>query len=268
MSTILDRIIADKHPEVHQRQQATPISALQESPLFDRTVYSLRERLSASEGSGIIAEFKRRSPSKGLINGTAEVADVARGYAEAGASGMSVLTDRPYFGGSAADLHAARAAVSLPLLRKEFMVAPYQVYEAKAWGADLILLIAAALSPAQTQELADCAHTLGLEVLLEIHTVEELGHIGPAIDIVGVNNRNLKDFSVSLQTSLDLAPQIPAHCLKISESGLSDPADLPQLQAAGFRGFLMGEAFMKTEDPGGACGQFIAQLQTARSHAA
>lgn len=259
--SILDRIVADKKIEVAQRKTLFPTSYWEASPLFDRKANSLSERLRNST-SGIIAEHKRRSPSKQNINSSLSVSTVAQGYEAAGVCGMSVLTDGKYFGGSLDDLNLARAVTEFPLLRKEFIVDEYQLIEAKAHGADLILLIAAVLSRAEIQQLSTAAQQLDLEVLLEVHNQEELKKsLMPTLDLLGVNNRNLKTFEVSLDISRSLAPLIPDEFVKVSESGISEVAAIQELQAYGYQGFLVGENFMKTEDPGAAARKFINQLE-------
>jgi indole-3-glycerol phosphate synthase len=211
--------------------------------------------------TGIIAEFKRRSPSKGIINDKVTVEEVTTGYAAAGASAISVLTDTEFFMGQSADLLAARRVNTVPLLRKDFMIDEYQVLEAKALGADIILLIAAILTPIEIQVLALLAKSLGLNVLLEVHNLEELQRsINPNVDAIGVNNRNLADFSVSVQTSFDLAEHIPAEFMKISESAISNTTVIKQLKAAGFNGFLIGETFMRHDNPGAAMAEFVKGL--------
>lgn len=258
---ILDRIIADKKNEVALRKSLFPISYWEASPLFDRPLNRLSSRLRSSH-SGIIAEHKRRSPSKQTINTKLSVSEVVQGYDKAGACGLSILTDRKYFGGSLEDLNLARATTTLPLLRKEFIVDEYQLIEAKAQGADLILLIAAVLSREEIQTLSTVAQKLDLEVLLEIHNQEELEKsIMPSLDLLGVNNRNLKTFEVSLETSRALAPLIPDEFVKVSESGLSDIQSIKILQSIGYQGFLVGENFMKTTQPGSAAQEFISQLE-------
>lgn len=255
---ILDTIIAQKQKEVAQARAAVPTSQLEQMPLFGLPRRSLRQSL-ADRPPGIVAEFKRRSPSKGLLNGTAQPEVVVPAYAGAGAAGLSVLTDREFFGGSPDDLMIVRPLVPVPLLRKDFVIDEYQIVEARAWGADVVLLIAANLAPARVRELGQFAQSLGLEVLLEVHNLAELqASLNPHVDVVGVNNRDLKTFVVSLEVSLQLSAHIPAGLAKISESGLQHPDDLATLWAAGYRGFLVGESFMKTADPGLACQQFIA----------
>jgi len=260
MSTILDKILADKVIEVAERKKYVPISELEESPAFLRKCLSLKQSLLASE-SGIISEFKRKSPSKGWIHEEANVVEVTSGYSAAGASGISILTDLPYFGGTSQDLLAARPLITCPVLRKDFVVDAYQLYEAKAIGADVILLIAAALSPKRTLELAKTAHELGLEVLMEVHNVEELEHANEYVDMLGVNNRNLKTFEVSTNVSFELAKLIPDSFVKVSESGISKAETVKELRKAGYNGFLMGENFMKEADPAEALKSFIEQLK-------
>jgi len=259
--SILDQIVADKKIEVAHRKSLFPVSYWEASPLFERKCISLSTRLKASR-SGILAEHKRRSPSKPNINSRLSVSEVASGYENAGVCGMSVLTDGKYFGGSLDDLVIARATTQLPLLRKEFIVEEYQLFEAKAHGADLILLIAAVLTRAQIQQLSTVAQRLGLEVLLEVHNQEELEKsLMPSLDLLGVNNRNLKTFSVSLDTSRHLADQIPNDFVKVSESGISEVASIQELQTYGYQGFLVGENFMKTDRPGEAAQHFINLLE-------
>jgi len=258
--TILDTIIAEKYKEVEAQKAIMPIAKLEKSEIFKRTAFSLKESLMASASSGIIAEFKRKSPSKGIINDKLKVEDVTSSYASAGASGLSVLTDRKFFGGSLVDLMAARQVNRIPILRKDFMVDEYQIIEAKAMGADVILLIAASLNPEQIKKLARCAKSLGLEILFEMHAMEELDKIVEEIDMIGVNNRNLKDFSVDIEHSLNLAQQLPDIFIKVSESGIDSPETIKYLKSKGFKGFLIGENFMKQKDPGKACEEFIKKL--------
>lgn len=257
---ILDTIIAQKKIEVEERKLKTPVSVLEKAGYFKRETLSLKKFLTDENRTGIIAEFKRKSPSKGWINAEADAAQITKAYAENGASGLSVLTDQQFFGGSFADLDKARVN-QVPILRKDFMIDEYQLVEAKSIGADVILLIAANLSVAQVKQLAIAAKKLGLEVLLEIHNEEELGHVCDEVDIVGVNNRNLKTFEVSIQTSIDLSTKIAGDKLKISESGISDVDTIKQLKKHGFRGFLIGENFMKSKDPAIAFASFVKQLK-------
>ena len=255
--TILDKIIADKKVEVDLRKKLFPVHYWEKSPLFESDTYSITSSIQSSS-SGIIAEHKRRSPSKQNINSSLSVIDVAKGYEAAGVSGMSVLTDGKYFGGSLEDLTLVRAVTKLPLLRKEFIVDEYQLLEAKAHGADLILLIAAVLSRKEIETLSTFAQSLGLEVLLEVHSLEEIEKsIMPSLDLLGVNNRNLKTFEVDLNTSRKLAEMIPSDFVKVSESGISATESIQDLKKYGYQGFLVGENFMRTDDPGKSAVEFI-----------
>jgi len=228
-------------------------------PGMDREVRSLRIHLENSS-TGIIAEHKRRSPSKAVINDKVVLTDVVKGYEENGAAGLSILTDTNFFGGSLDDLTLARLQSDLPILRKEFIVDPYQIVEAKAYGADAILLIAACLEEKEIKEFSQFAKSIGLEVLLEIHNEEELKKsLFPSIDLIGVNNRNLKTFEVSIETSKFLADKIPSEFLKISESGLQHHTQIRELKDYGYQGFLMGEAFMKQSNPGEALKHFLSE---------
>jgi indole-3-glycerol phosphate synthase len=253
---ILDKIIESKKVEVASRKLETPVSVLEKAPAFSRKCLSLKQSLLNSE-SGIISEFKRKSPSLGWIHEDADVVDITSGYNASGASGISILTDLEYFGGTPMDLMAARPFISCPVLRKDFVIDEYQLYEAKAMGADVVLLIAAALTVEQTLELAQKAHELGLEVLLEVHNAEEIGHANDFVDMLGVNNRNLKTFEQSIQTSFDLAALIPDKFVKVSESGISKTETVKELRKVGYKGFLMGENFMKEENPTAALARFV-----------
>lgn len=258
---ILDKIVANKKREVQYAKDNTSYTKLEESDFFHRDCYSFKEFLLDPERTGIIAEFKRKSPSKGIINDKVSVKEVTGVYAAAGASALSVLTDRDFFMGRKSDLIAARQANTIPILRKDFMIDEYQIIEAKSLGADIILLIAAILTPEEIQKLAPLAKSLGLNVLLEVHNLEELERsVNPDLDAIGVNNRNLADFTVSVETSYKLAPHIPHEFLKISESAISNPETIKQLKLAGFNGFLIGENFMKQEDPGKAMRDFVSEL--------
>ena len=257
---ILDKIIFDKRNEVALKKSIISISELENSILFGSRTISLSKILRNSN-AGIIAEHKRRSPSKTKINYSFSVEEVVKGYQNAGVCGISVLTDGKYFGGSLDDLLLARASVSIPLLRKEFIIDEYQILEAKAHGADLILLIAAVLTREEIKSLSQFAQSLGLEVLLEVHNLEELQKsIMPSLDLIGVNNRNLKTFEVSLDFSKELALEIPDEFVKVSESGISSIEAINELKTYGYKGFLIGENFMKTDNPGEAASNFIKQL--------
>jgi indole-3-glycerol phosphate synthase len=260
---ILDRIVLRKRAEVQEAKQTVSIAQLEASAYFNRSPLSFKDHLLAADHTGIIAEFKRRSPSKGVINDQVSVAEVTRAYSSAGASALSVLTDCDFFGGSPEDLLGARENNDIPVLRKDFMIDEYQLLEAKAWGADIILLIAAILSPADIRKLSALAKQLGLNVLLEVHNLEELERsVCKDLDAIGVNNRNLADFTVNIQTSFDLAERIPADFMKISESAISDPETIVSLKQAGFNGFLIGENFMKTPDPGAAMRSFVSRVKS------
>ena len=251
---ILDKIVAHKHIEIAEAKQRISIADLEKSDFFEKKTHSLSHHILYiihQDKVGIIAEFKRKSPSKGIINDVVKPEIITKGYADAGAAGLSVLTDTEFFGGSFSDFAAARLAnPTTPMLRKDFMVDEYQLFEAKAMGADVILLIAACLTPNQVKLMGKKAHELGLEVLLEVHDEQELEtSLCEYVDLVGVNNRNLKTFVTSIETSVQLVEKIPNHLIKISESGLKDAQTIATLRKIGYQGFLIGEAFMKTNDP-------------------
>ena len=259
---ILQKIVLDKHNEVASKKAMLPISTLEKSPIFSRETFSLEKKLKNSS-SGIIAEHKRRSPSKSVINDQLNIIDVTKGYQYAGVCGMSVLTDEKYFGGTLEDLEIARSSCYLPLLRKEFIIDEFQILEAKACGADLILLIAAILSKKEIKIFSELAKSLSLEVLLEVHNEDELHKsIMPSLDMIGVNNRNLKTFEVSINTSKELSKLIPNDFIKVSESGISNVETIKDLKQYGYQGFLIGENFMKTNDPGQSASEFIKQLES------
>lgn len=259
---ILDTIIAHKKTEVEQRKSTTPVKVLEQQPLFGQKPFPMSAFIRNPERSGIIAEIKRRSPSKGDINPGVSVAQVSVGYEQAGASAISVLTDAKFFGGSTQDLITARQLNQIPILRKDFTIDEYQVVEAKAMGADAILLIAAALDPTSVKALATLAHSLGLQVLLEVHDERELEVNKDAdVDLIGVNNRNLKTFELNVDVSRRLAPMIPDRVVKVSESGIESVDTIADLKTYGFEGFLMGQNFMQHENPEVACRTFISQLK-------
>lgn len=258
---ILDKIVANKRIEVDLKKSLITQAQLEASVMMERTSISLAEVLRKSN-SGIIAEHKRGSPSKSVINQSLSVQDVAKGYSEAGACGMSVLTDGKYFGGSIDDLLLARASTNMPILRKEFIIDEYQIVEAKAYGADVILLIAAILRRDEIKTLSELAKGLGLDVLLEVHNQEELEKsLMPSLDMLGVNNRNLKSFEVDLDISRTLSQQIPDDFVKVSESGISSVEAIRDLKEFSYQGFLIGENFMKTDDPGKNAAEFIKRLE-------
>jgi indole-3-glycerol phosphate synthase len=245
---ILEKIIAQKSKEVAAKKNDVPEQELEKGRYFSRQTLSLRKRLLDDKYTGIIAEYKRRSPSKGIINDRDSVEAVTMAYTAFGASGISILTDLEFFGGSLDDLISARDN-GIPLLRKDFMIDEYQITEAKAYGADVILLIAACLSPLRVKQLAQKAKGLGLEVLLELHDESELDHVCELVDLVGVNNRNLKTFEVDLEHSTRLAEKIGSDFVKVAESGINDVNNIRYLKAHGFQGFLIGEYFMKQKSP-------------------
>ncbi|MDU1891747.1 MAG: indole-3-glycerol phosphate synthase TrpC [Dysgonomonas sp.] len=258
MTNILERIIENKKKEVEQQKAVVSISDLEKN-ISDIQVNSFKEALIQSS-TGIIAEFKRRSPSRDWIFKDAKIEDVIPLYSKNGAAAISVLTDMDFFGGNLNDLNQARGLTTTPLLRKDFVIDEYQIYQAKKAEASAILLIASALTVDETKQFAAKAKELGLDVLLEIHNEMELGHINSNVDVVGVNNRNLATFVTDVQVSFDLVDKIPNEFVKISESGISQPQTVKELRQAGFKGFLMGENFMKTNNPGKALEEFIGEL--------
>ncbi len=261
MEDILQTIVAHKRREVALHIAHTPLETMRaRAEAVDRPTVSMSWALKTSS-TGIIAEFKRRSPSKGWISRYAHPKDVAAAYERSGAAAISILTDGEFFGGGVSDLTAARAVTTLPLLRKEFIVHEYQIYEARAAGADAVLLIASVLTPEECRHLTDTAHALGLETLLEIHSTDEIGHILPDTDMIGVNNRHLGTFHTDTEVSFALADELPHDRVLVSESGISSAQTIRRLREAGFAGFLIGETFMKCEDPSQALRQLIAQVQ-------
>ncbi len=260
--TILQTIVAHKRQEVAVRRELVPVKLLETSLYFRSQPLSLRKYLLRENGSGLIAEFKRRSPSKGWINQYAPVERTTLGYMQAGAVALSILTDTEFFGGKNEDLTTARRFNFCPIIRKDFVVHEYQILEAKSIGADAVLLIAAVLTPAEIDTLGRLARSLGLEVLLEVHDAEELARSvnADAVDLIGVNNRNLHDFTLSLDTSMELAAAIPHEFVKVSESGISSAKAIGQLREVGYRGFLLGEAFMRHARPERACATLVQEI--------
>jgi indole-3-glycerol phosphate synthase len=261
--TILKDIIQYKKSEVQRARKKRPFAKLEKSPLFTRKTLSLRESLLDTYKTGIIAEFKRKSPSKGVINSVSTVEEVTTGYFRSGASGLSILTDQRFFGGSNADLKRARQLNPIPILRKDFIIDEYQITEAKAIGADAILIIAASTDKKRAGELSAYARSLDLEVLLEIHEEAELEYINDDINIVGVNNRDLRTFNVDIERSVSLACLIPEEFLKISESGINSPLVLKKLRNCGYKGFLIGENFMRMPEPAKAFSDFVELITAA-----
>ncbi|MDR0938162.1 MAG: indole-3-glycerol phosphate synthase TrpC [Mediterranea sp.] len=258
MKDILSEIIANKRFEIDLQKRAVSVEQLAEGIGEASSVRSMAAALAASP-TGIIAEFKRRSPSKGWINKAARPEEIVPAYAEAGATALSILTDEKFFGGSLKDIRAARPLVDVPILRKEFVIDEYQLYQARLVGADAVLLIAAALERERCAELIAKAHELGMEVLLELHGEEELNYIDPTVEMIGVNNRHLGSFVTNVDNSFRMASRLPREAVLVSESGISDPEVVGRLRAAGFRGFLIGETFMKTARPGEALRDFISR---------
>lgn len=258
---ILNKIIETKRQEVAHQKKTIKVEQLKKYHAYGRKCNSLKTMLLKAGSSGIIAEFKQKSPSKGEINFSLKIEEVTQGYVAAGASALSVLTDYEYFGGTLANLARAREAnPHIPILRKDFIIDPYQVVEAKAFGADVILLIAACLQKEQAEILTKKSKSLGMDVLMEVHNEEELQKLNDFVDVVGVNNRNLKTFEVDIETSVNLGRLIPGSFLKISESGLADAQTINYLKQHGFKGFLIGETFMKTSNPGAACSKLISEM--------
>lgn len=258
---ILDEIIAHKRREVAEKKALYPVKLLERSSSFDAPVVSLVRYLQREQASGIIAEFKRCSPSRGIINAYASAEKTTVGYMQAGASALSVLTDATYFGGSSKDLEAARRMNFCPILRKDFIIDEYQLFESRAMGADVVLLIAEALTAAEVKQLAQQAAALGLEVLLEIHSREQLDKYIPEIALVGVNNRDLQTFRTDVNRSAELAAYLPPHVTKISESGIADAQTMLNLRLSGYHGFLIGDLFMRETDPARVCLQLVNALK-------
>lgn len=261
-ASILNKIVIAKRADVALKKQLYPEKMLTESRYFKLPCRSMTAHLSASESSGIIAEIKRKSPSKGDFRQLIHVPELAQGYESAGASALSVLTDNLFFGGMNEDLEEAKSATNIPILRKEFIIDAYQIIEAKSIGADAILLIAAILSKDEIQTLTNLAQELGMEVLLEVHAKEELTKIPENIDLFGINNRDLKTFNTSLNISKSLIPYLPESALKISESGIRSTEDIQFLRSIGFKGFLIGEHFMSQNDPAQACKELIQSVSS------
>lgn len=259
---ILETIKQQKVKEVEERKSLYPVKLLEKSMYFETQCVSLKSYISNEKHSGIIAEFKRKSPSKGNINLYADVEKITMGYMQAGASALSILTDETFFGAKKQDLPIARKLNYCPILRKDFIIDEYQIVESKAMGADTILLIAKILSPGVIYQFTDFAHQLGMEVLLETHTETEiLENINTTADLVGINNRNLNTFDVDIENSIRLAGMLPESVVKIAESGIESTAVIKELKNNGFSGFLIGEYFMRNSDPAAKCGELIKQLR-------
>ena len=263
--SILENIITDKLLEVQQNKNLYPIALLEKTEAFSSPTVSLKKYLQKKDKNGLIAEFKRKSPSKGIINKYAKVEDTSIAYMQAGASAISVLTDEKYFGGKNKDLETIRHFNYCPILRKDFIVDPYQIIEARSIGADAILLIATVLTAAEIKEFSELANNLGMETILEIHDVKELDKgIGKA-DIIGFNNRNLHDFTCHYTNAIKAFNQLPKDLLKIAESGINTAKEAYELKQAGYDGFLIGQQFMEHSNPGFACAQFIQELNKLKA---
>jgi indole-3-glycerol phosphate synthase len=263
---ILDQIIDYKRKEVSDNKSLYPVKLLEQSIFFSSPTVSLKKYVQREDKTGIIAEFKRKSPSKGIINAHASIERTTIGYMQAGASALSILTDKQFFGGSNEDLKVVRKYNFCPVLRKDFTIDEYQIIEAKSVGADAILLIAAVLDSKQSAALTGFAHSLGLEVLLEVHNEKELKeNLETGADLIGVNNRNLKTFEVSIDTSKRLADLIPKDAVGVSESGISSPETIIELRTFGYKGFLIGENFMKHSRPEEEAKKFMDQLRRVES---
>lgn len=262
--SILDQIIAHKEKEVAERKSLFPEKLLEQSTFFKGKPVSMKKYILREDKSGIIAEFKRKSPSKGMINQHVSVERTSIGYMQAGASALSIITDKEYFGGKNEDLSTARRFNFCPILRKDFIIDEYQIIESKSIGADTILLIAAALKPERIKQLASFAKSFGLEILLEVHNLDELRkNLDADVDLIGVNNRNLSTFETNIEHSITLSEHIPSQFVKVSESGLYDAKKIIELKKYGYKGFLIGEAFMKSARPEQACAKLIEEIKRA-----
>ena len=258
---ILETIVAKKRQEVESSKILQPLETLEKSQYYNRTCISISKTLLEPAASGIIAEHKRKSPSKGVINDQLLVNEVVFDYQQAGASAISILTDESFFGGSNDDILSVRNSISIPILRKEFIVDEYQIHEAKSIGADLILLIAACLNASEVKSFAKLANQLGMEVLLELHDEEEFSHICDEVQLVGINNRSLKTFTVDIERSLKMAEKIPSQKIKVAESGINHASEVKIFREHGYKGFLIGENFMKSSNPGDSLRSFINELK-------
>lgn len=257
---LLDTIVKYKRQEIKRKSELTTTKFLEQSLYFESTTVSLKTYLTREDKSGIIAEYKKASPSKGLINPYAKLEETSIGYMQAGASALSILTDEHFFKGKNEDLSFARQFNFCPILRKDFILSEYQVIESKSIGADAILLIAKILTKQQIKTLTNLANQLGLEVLLEIHSEQELDKYIDGIELIGINNRNLNNFQVDFDNAIRLSEHLPSELVKIAESGISHPSEVNFLRQHGFSGFLIGELFMKSSNPALKCKQFINQL--------
>lgn len=259
--TILDQIVAHKHKEVEERKSLYPVHLLEKSIFFQQRTASLKKCLLRDDLFGIIAEFKRRSPSRGIINEYALPEEVCSGYIQAGSSAVSVLTDSKFFGGSSEDLVNVRKHNDCPVLRKDFIVDEYQIIEARSLGADAVLLITGLHQTARLEQLHRLALSLGLEVLIEVHDEKNFSRIPCDAQMIGINSRNLESFKVDQDQPARLVHRIPRHVVKVAESGIKSVSEYLKLKDAGFNGFLIGEFFMNAPDPGKKCKTFINELR-------
>lgn len=261
----LDKIILEKRKFVSEQKELFPIKLLEKSIFYNSKTVSLKEYILRKDKHGIIAEIKKSSPSEGVLNAHVDIVKTSIGYMQAGASAISVLTDAPFFGGKNDDLTTVRKNNYCPVLRKDFIVHEYQIIEARSIGADAILLMACVLTMEEIKRFSDLARSLGLEVLLEIHSKHECDKISEFNNIIGVNNRNLSSMNINLQNSNDLLPYIKYAEVKVSESGIRTPNDVIMLKQLGFDGFLIGTQFMKSSRPHLAFKQFMDELKTKRT---
>jgi len=257
---ILEKIVVEKRKQVNEEKLLFPVELLERSIYFNSECVSLKKYLARDDKNGIIAEIKKKSPALGPINPYIKVEKLSIGYMQAGASALSVLTDKKFFGGSNADLTTSRKYNFCPILRKDFVIDQYQIVEAKSIGADVILLIAAILSKNEIARFTELAHKLGMEVIVELHAEQELKKINRDVDVIGVNNRNLETMKIDIATSKSMAKLIPESFMKISESGIENPEIVLGLMQLGYRGFLIGSYFMKHPEPERACAEFIQQI--------
>ena len=258
---ILDKIVYDKKSEIENLSKIISISDLENKKDFTKQSKSLKESIKKSK-SGIICEFKRKSPSNEKINYKSNVSDVINGYEKAGAVGVSILTNKKYFDGSISDINEVKKSINIPILRKEFIISEYQIVESKSIGADAILLIASILNKEDIKNYSSLAKSLGLEVLLEIHSIDELNKISNTdVDIIGINNRNLDTLDIDIKNSIDMFEKIPNEFIKISESGISKVESIIRLIKVGYDGFLIGENFMKTSKPEESAYNFIKKVE-------
>lgn len=263
--TILDQIIAHKQRELEVRKQIVSAKVIEKYPYFEKEALSFSGSITDTNKTGIIAEFKRESPSRGIINNHSNVVEVTKGYEGSGASAVSVLTDTRFFGGTVFDLKCAKSELEIPILRKDFVIDEFQILEAKGIGASAILLIAAVLSKQEIKRLTAFAHSLGLEVLLELYAEEEVQKVSGEEDCIGINNRDLHRFKVNIEKSEQMVPLLPKDKVLVAESGIYSVDVIQRLRSAGFTGFLMGDCFMREENPAEAFREFVTNLNSIKA---